>query len=73
VSKGNPKPKSLIGKRNAAKSEVNLVAYNVRINPATIALIKKLQAMYDLDSQGEVITKAVLLLISQESATPTND
>jgi len=73
MTTNKPSPKARFGNASRRKGEVNLVSYNVRVDPATITLIKELQAMYDLDSQGEVITKAVLLLISQESATPTND
>lgn len=69
MSKGNPHPKPPppppLGSHRARKGEVNLVAYNVRIDPATIALIKELQALLGVRSQGEVITKAIKMLRSQ--------
>lgn len=57
----------LFGKRNAAKGEVNLVAYSIRLDPAIVAIIKELQAKLALKSQGEVITMAVKLLFQGES------
>lgn len=67
MSKGNPRPKLSFGKRNAAKSEVNLVAYGIRVHPTTIARIKELQALLSLKSQGEVVTKAVNILMEKSS------
>lgn len=68
MAKGNPHPTPPpppFGKRNAAKGDVNLVQYTVRIDPATVELIKELQALLGLKSQGEVITMAIKLLRSQ--------
>ena len=55
----NPKPPPPFGNRNAARGEVNLVPYGVRIDPATVTLIKELQALLGLRAQGEVITLAI--------------
>lgn len=69
MSKGNPNPIPPLGKRNAAKGEVNLVPYTVRIDLATVALIKEIQALLGLKSQGETITKAINFYIATRNKT----
>jgi hypothetical protein len=60
----NPNPKTPRHK-NRRMGKVNLMPYNVKIDPQTVVLIKQIQTEHGLKSQGEVITLAVRLMINE--------